>query len=71
MWLASGINLNGKKLIQRGENDQRPLFFVNPRPAGGVFEHPPMRFFVNSLKTAALRAAVFGTPYHTFFPDML
>ena len=44
----------------------------NPRPAGGgVFEHPAMRFFVNSLKTAARSSAVFGTPYHTSFPHML
>ena len=33
-----------------------------------VFEHPPMRFFVNNVKTAP---AVFGTHYHTSFPHML
>ena len=39
-----------------------------------VCSHPRARvfgFFVNSLKTAARSAAVFGTPYHTSVPHML
>ena len=40
-------------------------------PLGGGVWTPPVRFFVNNLKTAELRAAVFGIPYHTSFPHML
>ena len=35
---------------------------INLRPAGGgVFEHPPLRFFADSKKTAARSAAGFFT----------
>ena len=44
----------------------------NLRPAGGLLLlRTPLRFFPDCQKTAALRAAVFGTPYHTSFPHML
>ena len=44
---------------------------VNLRPAGGGVVETPLCFFPDCQKTAALCAAVFGTPYNTSFPHML
>ena len=40
---------------------------VNLRPAEGLFEHPPLRFFADSKKTAARSAAGFHLPYPLSF----
>ena len=37
------------------------------RPAGGVFEHPPLRFFADSKKTAARSAAGFSPTLSPIF----
>ena len=45
-------------------------FTLNLRSAGGGVDYSPP-FFPDCQKTAALRATVFGTPYHTSFPHTL
>ena len=40
---------------------------VNLRPAGGGFEHPPLRFFADSKKTAARSAAGFSPTLSPIF----
>ena len=44
---------------------------INLRPDGGGLLRAPLRFFPDCQKTAARSAAVFDTPYHTFFSQRL
>ena len=63
-----------KKLSPTSENNadfslKRSVF--NPRPAGGPFERPPLRFFEASENTAARSAAGFSPTLPPSFPQLL
>ena len=43
---------------------------LNPIPGGGGSRSPPLRFFADSVKTGALRAAKFGDFIRTFIAHL-
>ena len=47
-----------------------PIWSLNPRPGRGGSMRPPLRFFEDSVKTAARSAAKFGTAYGATFLHM-